>query len=99
MTAKLKHGYYGGEPTRGADEGSTQEQLLKDHRRPGRAEGASIHRAGPSDADGGNAEAGMPDVGSMPTPPKGEGPHIDHDIEAKEPTTGEGPDTDEENPS
>jgi hypothetical protein len=101
MTAKLKHGYYGGEPTRGADEGSTQEQLLKDHRRPGRPEGAPLSM---NETDDNEEAAGeLPqhrnrDDAQYPqpieTPPKGEGPSAGPPSMDYQ-NTGEGPATDD----
>lgn len=41
MTAKTKHGYKGHE-THGADHGTAHERLMRQHRRPGRAEGAAL---------------------------------------------------------
>ncbi len=42
MTAKTKHGFHGGHHTRGADHGTPHERLMRDHRRPGRSEGAPL---------------------------------------------------------
>ena len=43
MTAKLRTGVHGGMKAHGSDEGSKHERLMRDHRRPGRREGESLH--------------------------------------------------------
>lgn len=51
MTAKLKHGYHP-QPARGGDPGNPESQLLKDHKRPDRAEGRMIDEEVTDDSKG-----------------------------------------------
>jgi len=95
MTAKLKTGLHIADAS-GADPDATHSQLMKDHRRPGRAEGASIHSFDAQDPDDRTSDdAGIADIhGGYPpgpeTPPKGEGPMLP-DTEVEKPKTGAGP--------
>lgn len=104
MTAKLKTGLHIADAS-GADEGSSHSQLMKDHRRPGRAEGASIHSMNADDNNVGaagelpqwsnRAEANKPPPAAEESPPKGEGPHaVPPGMEYEK--SGEGPAIDDE---
>lgn len=80
MTAKLRTGLNIADAS-GADDGSTHSQLMKDHRRPGRPEGASIHSFDPRDPDDRESDdAGIADIHQgMPDDSdeaKGEGPDM-----------------------
>lgn len=111
MTAKTRTGFRGDDSARGADPGTAHEQLIRDHRRPGRAEGASIHSfdSQPPD-DRTSDDAGIADIHQgMPAgiadAPKGEGPDVG-DTHVEQPPKGEGPgeedhhgDDDEETPT
>lgn len=95
MTAKLRTGLHIPDAT-GADEDSTHSQLMKDHRRPGRPEGASIHSMGDSRDDAANADADMPmPHGDAEFPEKGER-QSDIPGEAEHLSQGEGPELDDE---
>lgn len=103
MTAKTKTGLHIADAS-GADDGSPHSQLMKDHRRPGRAEGASIHSMNVVD-DNVNAagelpqyrdrdEAHKPPPAADESPRMGEGPHAGPPgMEYQNP--GEGPATDD----
>ena len=43
MSAKLRHGHRGGERAHGSDDNTPHERLMKQHRMPGRREGASVN--------------------------------------------------------
>lgn len=98
MTAKLRTGLNIAD-AKGADPDSTHSQLMKDHRRPGRPEGASIHSFDAQDPDSRTSDdAGIADIhqGFPPgpeTPPKGEGPQLP-DTEVENPKPGDGPSQD-----
>jgi hypothetical protein len=95
MTAKTRTGLNIADAT-GADEDSTHSQLMKDHRRPGRAEGASIHSMGDTRDDAGNADADMPIHNEdAESPSKGER-ESDIPDESEHLPQGEGPDIDDE---
>ncbi len=98
MTAKTRTGLNIAD-ARGADAGSRHSQLMKDHRRPGRREGASVHSFDAQDPDSRTSDdAGIADIhqGYAPgpeTPPKGEGPELP-DTAVEKPRTGDGPEED-----
>lgn len=104
MTAKTKTGLHIADAS-GADEGSTHSQLMKNHRRPGRPEGASIHSMNAGDDNSQAAgelpqyrdrdEANKPPPAAEESPPKGEGPHAGPPGMEYE-KSGEGPATDDE---
>lgn len=103
MTAKLKTGLHIAD-ARGADEDSTHSQLMKDHRRPGRSEGASIHSLNAGDDNTQAAgelpqyrdrdEARKPPPAAEDSPPMGEKPHVGPPSMDYQ-NTGEGPATDD----
>jgi hypothetical protein len=102
MTAKCKTGLCIPDAS-GADPGSTHSQLMKDHRRPGRPEGASIHSLNDEDDTQPTGElpqyrdrdeARKPPPAAEESPPMGEGPQAGPPSMPYQ-NTGEGPATDD----
>lgn len=102
MTAKTRTGFVGDSSARGADPGTSHEQLIKDHRLPGRPEGASIHSFDEDPEE--QEQAGearqhrarddqIPVV--EPDPPKGEGPSVEPASGRDYQNPGQGPATDD----
>lgn len=91
MTAKTRTGLNIADAT-GADDDAAHSQLMRDHRRPGRAEGASIHSMNPpsDDEDPEPADAGIPETLEHP-PQQGSPPWVGKPAPTA-PPTGEGPD-------
>jgi hypothetical protein len=103
VTAKLKTGLNIADAS-GADPDSTHSQLMKDHRRPGRPEGASIHSMNEDDDNTQEAgelpqyrdrdEARKPPPAAEKPPPMGEGPYTSPSSGMDYQNPGEGPRTD-----